>query len=180
MNLFVRMLYLILTAWRRPAVTPLGVSRLPMRVWPGDLDLLLHMNNGRYLTIMDLGRVDLMMRSGLLWKLRSRGWYPVVAALVISYRRPLKFWQRFEMTTQVVGWDERWIYMRQEFHAGGKLSASAVIKGTFRGPEGAVPMSNILELAGVTGASPKLPSAAAALADHDASESQAWAGKIHA
>ena len=31
-----------------------------MRVWPNDLDTNAHMNNGRYLTLMDLGRFDLM------------------------------------------------------------------------------------------------------------------------
>ena len=33
-----------------------------MRVLPNDLDLLWHMNNGRYLSLMDQGRVDLMVR----------------------------------------------------------------------------------------------------------------------
>src|SRR6185503_3961101 len=34
-------------------------SNLSLRVWPNDLDLNIHVNNGRYLTLMDLGRMDL-------------------------------------------------------------------------------------------------------------------------
>ena len=37
-----------------------------MRVWPNDLDTNAHMNNGRYLTLMDLGRFDLMTQCGLV------------------------------------------------------------------------------------------------------------------
>ena len=44
---------------------PEDVRASPFRVWPHDLDTSLHMNNGRYWTLMDLGRADLMIRSGL-------------------------------------------------------------------------------------------------------------------
>lgn len=43
---------------------PLDTSVLKMRTWPGDLDINFHMNNGRYLTLMDLGRFNLTIRSG--------------------------------------------------------------------------------------------------------------------
>lgn len=56
MNLWLRLLWLIVTAKARGAlVLPEGVSIVTFRVWPHDLDLSVHMNNGRYLTLMDLG-----------------------------------------------------------------------------------------------------------------------------
>lgn len=168
MNLFVRLLYRLIASRWAPQLAVLDVGRVMMRVLPGDLDILWHMNNGRYLTIMDLGRLDFMIRTGMLAELRQRKWFPVVAALVIHYKRPLKLWQRFEMTTQVVGWDDRWIYLRQEFHSGGKLAASALIKGMFRSAEGAVPTAAVVALSGFTGASPEIP-AAAVLLDADIS-----------
>ena len=48
--------------------------QLPLRVLPNDLDTNLHLNNGRYLTLMDLGRVDLMLRMGVMGELRRRRW----------------------------------------------------------------------------------------------------------
>jgi acyl-CoA thioesterase FadM len=163
MNLFLRLLYRLVASPLGPRLGVLDVGRVTMRVWPGDLDILWHMNNGRYLTIMDLGRVDFLIRAGLLAKLRQRKWFPVVAALTITYKRPLRLWQRFEMTTRVAGWDDRWIYLSQEFHSGGKLVASALIKGTFRSAAGAVPMAAVVELSGFEGPSPQIPPAAALL-----------------
>ncbi|MBJ7417049.1 MAG: thioesterase family protein, partial [Niveispirillum sp.] len=67
MNLIFRLLRVVLAALlsgRR--VEPLGTSILGFRVWLNDIDTNLHMNNGRYFTIADLGRVDLMIRTGML------------------------------------------------------------------------------------------------------------------
>ena len=167
MNLFFRLFYLLVAARRRSKLGVLETGRVEMRVWPGDLDVLWHMNNGRYLTIMDLGRVDFLIRTGLLDKIRQRKWFPVVAALSITYKRPLKLWQKFEMTTRIAGWDERWIYLQQEFHSGGKLAAAALIKGTFRSAEGAVPMGAVVALSGFTGEPPQIPPAAACLSEFE-------------
>ena len=40
-------------------------NEITTRVWFNDLDINFHMNNGRYMTICDLTRVDLFVRSGL-------------------------------------------------------------------------------------------------------------------
>jgi hypothetical protein len=56
MNLWLRLFWLALALlWRRKLDPRHDVSRLTFRVLPTDLDLNGHMNNGRYLTIMDLG-----------------------------------------------------------------------------------------------------------------------------
>ncbi len=43
-----------------------SVTELKMRVWPSDIDIYPEMNNGRHLTLMDLGRIDLAGRTGLM------------------------------------------------------------------------------------------------------------------
>lgn len=66
MNLYLRRLWLLV---QLPFVRRAGLlapSRLTLRVWPTDCDLNFHMNNGRYLTFMDLGRVHLLAQMGLL------------------------------------------------------------------------------------------------------------------
>ena len=42
--------------------------------WPWDLDLWLELNNGRTLTLYDLGRLVLAKRSGLLSLLKRQRW----------------------------------------------------------------------------------------------------------
>lgn len=68
MNLWLRLLWLLATArFQVRLAEPTETVALGMRVWPGDLDISLHMNNGRYLTIMDLGRLRFCfaVRSGM-------------------------------------------------------------------------------------------------------------------
>ena len=100
MNLWLRLLWLIATAWRRPKLAlPFGVSRLGFRVWPHDLDTSLHLNNGRYWTLMDLGRTDLMLGSGLWRAVLRQRWTPVVSAGQIRFRRELRPFQTFDLET---------------------------------------------------------------------------------
>ena len=149
MNLWFRMTKILLLTWiwRRPfALT--DVSRLKFRVWPLDLDMNFHVNNGRYLALMDLGRVDLMVRAGVFRKAIRRGWTPVVASIHITFRHSLYLWQHFHLRTKVVGWDEKWFYIEQDFSAGGKLAARALVKAALRTRGGTVPTNEVLALAG--------------------------------
>lgn len=63
-------------ALRRPPLEPFEESVLRLRVLPNDLDYNLHVNNGRYLMLMDLGRLDLVVRLGIIGELRRRRWNP--------------------------------------------------------------------------------------------------------
>jgi len=67
MNLYLRLFVLSLLVRFRPRVSIWVGSRTPFRVLPNDLDVNRHMNNARYLAFCDLGRLDLMIRSGY-WK----------------------------------------------------------------------------------------------------------------
>ena len=100
-----------------------GTSRIELRVWPGDLDLYLHLNNGRYLSLMDLGRLDYIIRVGLLPLMRRKGWRPLLAAATTRFWRSLKPFNRFTMETKVVWWDEKWIYLQQEMLYRGEVAA---------------------------------------------------------
>ena len=57
-----------------------------MRALPTDVDLALHVNNGQYFGLFDLGRFDAMVRTGLWDEIRRRGWTPVVQAEQIAFR----------------------------------------------------------------------------------------------
>ena len=131
MNLYLRVLWLLLRLpfVRRAAV--LAPSRLRLRVWPTDCDFNLHMNNGRYLTLMDLGRTHLVAQTGLLRLMLKRRWNPVLAAAEINYLRPLAPFARFELVSRVATWDEKYFYMEQRFERHGTLHAVAYVKGVF-------------------------------------------------
>lgn len=146
MNLYLRLLRVLLAATKsRERIDLLGGgSELPFRVLPGDLDLNLHMNNGRYFSLMDLGRVDLIARSGLLGVCLRSKWAPVLGAAKMAFLRPLSPFQKFSLRSRITGWDEKWFYIEQSFVTeDGTVAAIGTVKGLMRGPRGSVPTAVI-------------------------------------
>lgn len=157
MNLWLRLIAVLIRALRAPPMASDGVSRLPFRVMPGDLDTNGHVNNGRYLTIMDLGRLDLTVRTGLHRAILRHRWRPVVASLVVRFRRELKLGQAFQLETRVLAWDERHFFLEHRMTRGGDVAAVAVIKAVFRGPGGLVSPADVAGAMGMDGPTPPLP-----------------------
>lgn len=158
MNLYLRLIKVVLAAIFGRPIESLGESAITLRVWPNDLDANLHMNNGRYLTLMDLGRFDLMIRGGLLRTVFRKRWMPVAAAATIRFRRSLDPFQRFRLTTRVLGWDAKNVIMEQVFETmDGHIAARALVRGVFRSSGGTVPTAEIAEAAGWSVQSPGLP-----------------------
>lgn len=163
MNLYLRLIKTVLAAIFGRSIESLGESAITLRVWPNDLDANLHMNNGRYLTLMDLGRFDLMIRGGLLRTVFRERWMPVAAAATIRFRRSLDPFQRFRLRTRVLGWDAKSVVMEQIFETlDGQIAARALVRGVFRRKGGVVPTSEIAEAGGWSSISPALPEHAAA------------------
>jgi acyl-CoA thioesterase FadM len=158
MNLFLRLLLLLVTFRFRPRCEVLGPARKRFIVWPPDLDVLGHVNNGVYLSMLDVARVDLMLRSGMARQLRRARLYPVVAAETIRFRRSLQLFQAFEVETTVIGWDDKAILIQHRFVRGDALVAEAVVRARFlKRKGGPVTARELLDVIGVTRASPELP-----------------------
>lgn len=130
-----------------------------MRVHLGDLDFYRHVNNGVYLQMMDVARSNFLADLGAFPLLHERGWYPVVASSTVSYRRSLLLGQRFEISTRVLGWDPRCVFLEQTFTRGDEHVARGVIAGRFLSSDGGrVPAPDVVDLLGThEGPSPELP-----------------------
>ncbi len=158
MNLFLRLLLLLLMTPLRPRCDILGPARKRFIVWPPDLDVLWHVNNGVYLSMLDVARVDLMLRSGVAGRIRGAGYYPVVAAETIRFRRSLKLFQAFEVETSIVGWDEKAFLIQHQFLRHDELVAEALVRVRFlKRKGGAVSSAELLGLVGKQGPAPTLP-----------------------
>ncbi|MGD9785950.1 MAG: thioesterase family protein [Hyphomicrobiaceae bacterium] len=177
MNLWFRLLWYLLTLRFRPHLeVPEGVSRLAFRVWPHDLDTSLHLNNGRYLTLMDLGRLDVMAASGLMKAALRHRWTPVASAIKIRYRRELTLFQRFAIETRILTWSREAVVMEQRFVVmggakDGQLAAHALFKGGLydRAEKRFVPIARLMQEVGVEAEAPEpTPEVAAFLAADDA------------
>ncbi|HSU47506.1 MAG TPA: acyl-CoA thioesterase [Arthrobacter sp.] len=127
MHLLLRTLLLLFRSSRRPPMHVWDPSSLPLRVLPTDIDIAMHVNNGMYLSLMDLGRFDLMVRSGVWKRMRRRGWTPVVSAETIAFRRSLQLWQEYTIETRIIGLDTKAIFFEQRMVADGEIYARAYI-----------------------------------------------------
>ena len=167
MNLWLRLLVLILgTPLRTRLSGPLAVSRLSFRVWPHDLDTSAHLNNGRYWTLMDLGRFDLILRTGLWRAVLRHRWVPVVSAAAIRFRRELRAFERFGLDTRLMAWTETHLVIEHRVsRADGSVAAIALLKTALYDRRGRafVPAATLLAAIGSTAVSPELPPEAAAL-----------------
>ena len=112
MNLWLRLLHLIVASFARPRLDPMtDASCLGFRVWPHDLDISMHVNNSRYWALMDLGRIDLIIRSGLWRAVVRNRWAPIVNAAMIRFRRELRLFRRFRVETRIVAWTQTFVVM---------------------------------------------------------------------
>jgi acyl-CoA thioesterase FadM len=157
-NLFVRLIKVVLAALMGSRIDIMDASVLIFRVWPNDLDFNMHMNNGRYLTLMDLGRTDLVIRCGLAGIILKRRWMPVLGGATVRFRRSLEPFQRFRLRTRILCWDEKWVFLEHRVETmDGRLAALAVVKGLFRTRAGSVTPAEVLQAIGRVSASPPMP-----------------------
>lgn len=140
MNLYLRLLWALLRSLRLRAIEPGDWIERRLRVWPNDLDLNGHMNNGRYLTLVDLMLVEYFVRSGFAKVMLKAGWRPMSGGAFITYRKGLLPGQRYRLRFVLAGADEAWNYMRFEFRRDdGTLCAAGYMKGAAVGRQGLVP-----------------------------------------
>jgi acyl-CoA thioesterase FadM len=125
--------------------------------WPWDIDLWMELNNGRTLTIMDLGRVVLFRRMGMIAPLRARGWAGTIAGATVRYRRRVRMFDRIEMRSRIIGWDDRFTYAEQSLWRGGECCSHALLRMAITGGRGIVPTAEVARALGLPERSPPLP-----------------------
>lgn len=113
---------------REGRLSPTEIGRVRVTTLPTDLDILRHMNNGRYLSLFDLGRWDLLVRTGLLDVMKKNDWYAVVSAETVTFRKSLELWQRFDVESRLLGHDDRAIYLEHRAVVDGEIYARAIIR----------------------------------------------------
>ncbi|MFT4013885.1 MAG: acyl-CoA thioesterase [Paracoccus sp. (in: a-proteobacteria)] len=127
------------------------------RCWPWDLDPWIELNNGRTLTLYDLGRVPMAIRAGIMGTLRERGWGITVAGNSVRYRRRIRAFHRFTMVSRTLGWDGRFLYMEQSMWRRGECCNHMLLRGAITGPQGIVAPAELMRAAGENPESPALP-----------------------
>lgn len=115
MNLYLRLLWAVLSSLARGRLHYSSMSESEFRVLPHDLDAFGHMNNGRYLQIMDVARTEWMVRTGVFGTIRRQRWAPILGGGFVRFRYSLHLMQRYSVRTRLLGWDRRWFYLEHAF-----------------------------------------------------------------
>ena len=139
-------------------LAPMATHVSHHRCWPQDIDLFMEMNNGRILTILDLGRTTLAHRVGLLRALRQNRWGLTMAGVSVRYRRRIRAFEKIEMRSRAVCWDDKFVYLEQSmWKTNGECANHALYRSAITGKRGIVPPTEALAQMGEGIQPPDMP-----------------------
>jgi acyl-CoA thioesterase FadM len=157
--------------WKFRSAPKLGVLEAHIshhRIWPQDLDPWRELNNGRTLTLFDLGRIPMARRMGLDKVMAQNRWGLTVAGNSVRYRKRVTLFQRLRQVSHVIGWDDRFIYMEQSFWRGDECTAHILLRSAIVSKGGMVAPAKMVTALGIDMPSPQLPAWVQAWIDADA------------
>lgn len=144
---------------RNDAPLPITGTHVSQHIcWPQDIDLWMELNNGRTLTLLDLGRIPLAMRIGLIDVLKRERWSLTIAGVSVRYRRRIRTFERFEMRGRAICWDDKFVYLEQSmWKKNGECANHALYRAAVTDRNGIVTPKRIIEALGYDGPTPEMP-----------------------
>lgn len=135
------------------ALTETHVSQ--HRCWPWDLDLFLELNNGRAMTLYDLGRLMNAQRVGLVKAVYANTWGLTMAGSTVRFRQRIRGFEKFEMRSRAAGWDDKFVYLEQSmWKMDGTCASHVVFRAAVTDKNGLVAPQKVLAAMGHPDAPP--------------------------
>jgi acyl-CoA thioesterase FadM len=128
---WIRLLLALIKARFKSKLSVDDTSKIRFSVWITDVDATI-MNHAALMTVMEAGRLDLMVRSGFFTLARKNKWYVPSSAVSVQFLRPLKIFQKASLTTRVFHVTEKWIYIEHKVTRGEKEIAFCIVKSTVK------------------------------------------------
>ncbi len=147
MNLFARFMFILFAALRgQSARDPLEPTRIGLRVWVTDHAFAQSVPLHRIRSYTDLATINSVIRIGLGRLIRRNGWLPIIQAESIRQTGALRFPQKIEVVTSIVGWQDNYVCYVHEVFAGEERVAVSSMLARIIGRKGsAVAISGIAE-----------------------------------
>lgn len=140
---WIRLLAAIINAKFKQKINANETVALSFRVWITDIDVSV-MNHAALLTVMEVGRVDFMVRTNFLKLANKKKWFFPSQAISVQFYRPLKMFQKAELLTRISFIDKKWIYLEQKIIRNGKDIAACLVKSTIKKGRETVPTAEII------------------------------------
>jgi acyl-CoA thioesterase FadM len=148
---FLRLGLNLLSARKLPPMNVLDLHVSQHRCRLVDCDIFLEMNNGRILTLYEMGRFQAAVRMGLWALLKKKRWGLAMAGTSIRYRRRITPFEKYEIRTKITTWDDRFIYIEQGmFKMSGECASHVLFRIAVVAKGRAVPTDVLNEAMGVT------------------------------
>lgn len=142
---FLRLAYQFFVHRKDADLGPLDTHVSHHICWPWDLDLWNELNNGRTLTLYDMGRLPLAKRVGLVKALRDNRWGLTMAGASVRYRRRVRAFDRIEIHSRAVCWDDKFMYLEQSMRVRGEATSHILYRSAVTSKEGIVPPIRVME-----------------------------------
>lgn len=140
--------------------SPLGLTDTHVShhvCWPWDIDLWMELNNGRTLTIYDLARLPLAKRVGLIKALKDNNWGLTMAGASVRYRRRVLPFQRVEIRSRAVCWDDKFVYLEQSMWRAGECCSHILYRSAVTDKTGIVSPTRVLDKVAPGSPAPEIP-----------------------
>lgn len=156
---FFRLIKEMARARRMPPLQNLTDTHVSHHIcWPWDLDAFLELNNGRTLTLFDLGRLGMAQRAGLIDTLKREGWGLTMAGSSVRYRQRIRGMERFTVKSRAVCWDDKFTYIEQSmWKPNGDCANHVLYRAAFTDENGIVSPDRVLYAMDQSPKSPPMP-----------------------
>ena len=155
---FLRLIWQMHKHRNSPPLPVTGIHVSQHYCLPWDIDLWRELNNGRTLTLYDLGRIPLAGRAGLIAVLRRKGWGLTIAGASVRYRRRIRVFERIEMRSRVVWWDDKFVYIEQSMWSqDGNCANHILYRTAVTGKPGIIPPETVIAELGSDVGCPEQP-----------------------
>ena len=140
---WLRLFFVLIQTLRKPLVSLDEETTLNLRVWPFDAELLAA-NHAAYATYFEMGRWGYGAQIHMIPIFAKRVWAVIIGGQAFFYNKPMKRFQKFQVKTQLIAFDEKWLYFKQSIESKGAVIASARVRALIRGTKGIIPTQTIL------------------------------------
>ncbi|WP_182407094.1 acyl-CoA thioesterase [Psychrobacter sp. GP33] len=110
------------------------------RILPHDMGFRTHLPNYRYLSFIELNITHWLLACCYQTNRKSLRW--IIAMQEMIYLKEVKFLDKMSVSSQVVGWDNKYVYFTHQFFVKNQLVAVGMTKVVLVSKQGACPPSD--------------------------------------
>jgi acyl-CoA thioesterase FadM len=103
----------------------------------------------KYANYVEYNRWEFTVRSPLFKEIYANKCSTATGSQKIIFRKPIKFWSKFVVKIDTVGWDEKWIYNVQKFIQNSEIKAICVSRSLVWKKDKSLILNEILKNAGI-------------------------------